>query len=79
MINLIKCFNRTQNHSKSLKHLMQFWQFVLSQSAAHYTQFTPMVAPPTAPGYTSPYDNPATLTMTEMAIAASYGMGSQDS
>lgn len=31
-----------------------------------------MVAPP--PGYISPYNNPATLTMTEMAIAASYGI-----
>ena len=31
-------------------------------------------APLTAPGYISPYNNPATLTMTEMAIAASYGI-----
>lgn len=39
-----------------------------SQSAAHYPQLTPMVAPPTAPGYISPYNNPATLTMTEIAM-----------
>jgi len=31
-------------------------------------------APLTAPGYISPYNNPATLTMTEMAIVASYGI-----